>query len=124
MLAVTLLVLSAGVAFFEIACRKLLRRQFAQEYFRTVAEVNCLEFPSLQKAIADSSRPTEYPQLISALRCDFLQLTYLLKHSTDSGRCYTSDDLCLILYFHISYISLTARHWLGLEEPEDVPSSL
>lgn len=111
-----LLVVSTGVAFFKVACRKILRRQFPQEYFRTVAEANCLEFPSLQKAIADSGRPTEYPQLTSAIRYDFLLLTYLLKHSADYDRCYTNEDLCLILYFHFGYISLAARHRLGLAE--------
>lgn len=124
MLAATLLVLSAGVVFFEAACRKLLKQLFVQEYFHPVAEANCLEFPSLQKVIANPSRPTEYPQLTSALRHDFLQLTYLLKHTADSDRCYTNADLCLILYFHFGYVAFAARHWLGLAERDTVMNLL
>ncbi|MGO8790097.1 MAG: hypothetical protein ACLQVL_22305 [Terriglobia bacterium] len=116
--AVLILMVSTGLFFFyfQVACQNILRQRYSQEYFRTIANANCLEFPLVRKAIEDSGAPVEFSRLKMALKCDFLALTYLLKNAANVNQRYTRDERLLILYFRVQFVCLVARHWLRLGE--------
>jgi hypothetical protein len=102
--------------YFQVVCERILRRQFAQEYFRSIVNVNRLEFASVQKAIEDFGSPVEYARLTVTLRCDFLVLTYLLKNATNVNQRCTCTEHLLMFYFRVVFASLAARHWLRWRE--------
>jgi hypothetical protein len=117
-MAALILILSAGLFFFylQAVCQKILRRQFAQEYFQAIVNANRLEFPSIRKALEDFGAPVEYPRLMLTLKCDFLALTYLLKNAANVNQRYSYEERLLILYFKLVFVSLITRHWLRLRE--------
>jgi hypothetical protein len=117
-MATLILILSAGLFFFylQAVCQKILRRQFAQEYFQAIVNANRLEFPSVRKALEDFGAPVEYPRLMLTLKCDFLALTYLLKNAANVNQRYSYEERLLILYFKLVFVSLITRHWLRLRE--------
>jgi hypothetical protein len=117
-MAALILILSAGLFFFylQAVCQKILRRQFAQEYFQAIVNANRLEFPSIRKALEDFDAPVEYPRLMLTLKCDFLALTYLLKNAANVNQRYSYEERLLILYFKLVFVSLITRHWLRLRE--------
>jgi hypothetical protein len=117
-MAALILILSAGLFFFylQAVCQKILRRQFAQEYFQAIVNANRLEFPSVRKALEDFGAPVEYPRLMLTLKCDFLALTYLLKNAANVNQRYSYEERLLILYFKLVFVSLITRHWLRLRE--------
>jgi hypothetical protein len=53
-----ILALSLAMVFFyfQATCQRILRRQFDQEYFRSIANVIRLEFPSLREALDQVQR--------------------------------------------------------------------
>lgn len=113
-MAPLILIVSAGLLcfYFQAACRKILRRQFTQQYFKSIVAANRFEFPAIRKAIEDLGPPLEYSYLTLALKCDFLGLTYLLKNAANVNQRYTREECLLILYFRVLFVSLVARHWL------------
>jgi hypothetical protein len=120
-LATLIVILSTELVYLcylglESTCQRILRRRFGRDYFRPVAHVNRLEFPSLQKALKSSGAELEYSRVAMVLRCDFLSLTYLLKNSANFDERYTFDDLLLILYFRVGFMLFTLRHSFGLRE--------
>ena len=113
-----ILALSAAMVFFyfQATCQRILRRQFDLEYFRSIANANRLEFPSLRKALEESGAPIEYSRLRGALRCDFLALTYLLRNVANSKGRYSNEERLLILYFYTQSLSLAVRRMLKLSD--------
>jgi hypothetical protein len=116
-LAALILILSTALFFFyfQATCQKILRRQFAQDYFQAIVNANRLEFPSVRKAL-DFGAPVDYPRLRLMLKCDFLALTYLLKNAANLNQRYSTEELFLMVYFRMLFFSLFTRHWLRLRE--------
>ena len=117
-MAALILMISTGLFFFYLqsVCQRILRRQFAQEFFQAIVNANRLEFPSVRKAIEEFDSPPEYPRLMLTLKCDFLALTYLLKNAANVDQRYTYEERLLILYFRFVIVSLAVRHWLRMRE--------
>jgi hypothetical protein len=117
-MAALILMVSTGLFFFylQAVCQKILRRQFAQEFFQSIVNANRLEFPSVRKAIEDFGSPVEYPRLTLTLKCDFLALTYLLKNAANINQRYSYEERLLIVYFRLVFASLMVCHWLKLRE--------
>jgi hypothetical protein len=121
-MAALILIISTGLFGFylQTVCQKILRRQFAQEFFQSIVNANRLEFPSVRKAIENLDSPVEYPRLTLTLKCDFLALTYLLKNAANINQRYTYEERLLIVYFKVIFASLITRHWLKLGESSAV----
>ncbi len=117
-----ILIISTGLFGFylQAICQRILRRQFAQEFFQSIVNANRLEFPSVRKSIADLNSPVEYPRLALTLKCDFLALTYLLKNAANINQRYTYEERLLMVYFKVLFASLITRHWLKLSESSAV----
>jgi len=117
-LTALILIMSTGLFFFylQATCQKILKRQFAQEFFQPIVNANRLEFLSVRKALETFNTPVEYQRLTLTLKCDFLALTYLLKNAANVNQRYTSEEKLLIFYFRLLFVSLVARHWLRLRE--------
>ena len=116
--ATLILILSTALFFFylQAVCQKVLRRQFARQYFQSIVHANRLEFPSVRKAIEDFGAPIEYPRLMMTLKCDYLALTYLLKNAANVNQRFTYEERLLIVYFKVVLMALATRHWLRLGE--------
>jgi len=117
-MAALILILSTALLFFylQAVCQRILRRQFDQDYFRSIVNANRLEFPSVRKAVEEFDNSLEYSRLRMMLKCDFLALTYLLKNAANVNQRYSRDELLLIFYFRFVFLSLFTRHWLNLKE--------
>jgi hypothetical protein len=117
-IASLILILSTGLFFYylQAASQRVLRRQFAQEYFQSIVHANRLEFPSVRKALGDFGAPVDYPRLMLTLKCDFLALTYLLKNAANVNQRYSYEERLLMLYFKFVLVSLIARHWFRFRE--------
>ena len=113
-----ILALSLAMVFFyfQATCQRILRRQFDQEYFRSIANVIRLEFPSLREALDQSSASLDYSRLPKALKCDFLALTHLLRNTADAKPGYSKEQRLLILYFRVQFLSLAVRRSLRVGE--------
>ena len=117
-LAALILILSTALFFFyfQATCQRILRRQFDQTYFQSIANVIRLEFPSLRKSLAELGAAVDYSRMPKALRCDFLALTHLLKNTADAKQGYSREQRLLVLYFRIQFLSLAVRRVLGVRE--------
>ncbi len=114
---VILMVLTGLLCFwFQADCRRILARPFAREYFQPIVTVHRFEFLLIRNNSGDFAQPTEFSRVTAALRCDFLGLTYLLKHTANFNQSYTSEELRLILYFRVLHTLLVIRHWLRWRE--------
>lgn len=116
--ASVILIVSTALFFFylQATCQKILRRQFDQEYSHSIVNANRLEFPAVRKAIEEFDAPLDYARLRMTLKCDFLALTYLLKHAANVNQRYSRDERFLILYFRTIFFSLVIRRLLRLKE--------
>lgn len=116
--ACLILIVSTGLFAFYVqtTCQKILGQQFGQEYFQAIVNANRLEFPAVQKAIEEFDAPVEYPRYCTALRCDYLVLTYLLKNAANVKRRYSRDEWFLMLYFRGILWVLPCRHLLRRQE--------
>ena len=121
-MAIMILVLSTALFFFymQSLCQKILRRQFAQEFSKSIVNANRLEFLSIQKTIEELGSPVDYPRLSLTLKCDFLALTYLLKNAANVDQRYTFEERLLIVYFKVIFASLVTKHLLRLGETSTV----
>jgi hypothetical protein len=121
-LAALILILSTALFFFyfQVACQKILRRQFDREYFQSIANANRLEFPSLRKSLEEFGPPVDYPRLRMMLKCDFLALTYLLKNAANVNQRYSNEERLLILYFRWHFLSLAVRRLLKVGEKKAI----
>jgi hypothetical protein len=117
-LAGLVLVLSTALFFFyfQATCQKFLRRQFEQEYFRSIVSANRLEFLSVQNALQQYGAPIDYSRLRMMLKCDFLALTYLLKNAANVSQSYSREERLLMAYFRLVFFSLVTRHVLRMKE--------
>lgn len=117
-IASMILILSTALFlfYFQATCQRILRRQFEQDYFQSIVNANRLEFPSVQKALAEYTGQADYARLRMTLKCDFLALTYLLKNAGNASRRYTGEEKLLLLYFRAVYLVMIARHAIHLEE--------
>ena len=116
--AALILILSTAMFFFyfQVTCQNILRRQFEREYFQSLANANCLEFPSLRKSLEEFGAPVDYSRLRMTLKCDFLALTYLLRNAANVNQRYSNEERLLILYFHWQSLSLAVRRLLKVGE--------
>ena len=121
-LAWLILILSVGIFFFcfQVTCQKILRRQFDQEYFRSVAKVIRLEFPSLRKSLEEFGALVDYSRLPRTLKRDFLALTHLLKNVPNVNQRYSKEEWLLIVYFRWQFLSLAVRHLLKVGEKKAI----
>ncbi len=110
-----ILIMSVALFFFyfQVTCQKVLRREFAHNYFQSVVNVNRLAFPALRNSAENS---TNFASLRTALACDFSALTYLLKHANNVSRGYGLEERLLMVYFRLIFFCLTLRHLLRLRE--------
>ncbi len=115
-LACLILILSTAFLFFYLqsACQKILRQQFERRYFEPVVHANRLEFPAVREGLGAYNAAADYPQLRTMLECDFLALTYLLKHAANFKQSYSLEERLLILYGRLTFLSLRLRHLLRL----------
>ncbi|MGD0128802.1 MAG: hypothetical protein ABSF46_25900 [Terriglobia bacterium] len=118
LMPVAILIVPTGLLcfWFQADCRRILARPFAREYFQPIVIVHRFEFLQIRNSSGDFAQPTEFSRLAAALRCDFLGLTYLLKHTANFNQSYTWEELRLILYFRVLHALLVTRHWLRLHE--------
>ena len=115
--AMILIVFTCLLCFwFQADCRRILARPFAREYFQPIVTAHRFEFLLVRNTSGDFAQPTEFLRKTAALRCDFLGLTYLLKHTANFNQSYTSEELRLILYFKVLFILLVTGHWLRWRE--------
>jgi len=116
--AALILILSTAMFFFyfQVTCQRILRRQFDREYFRSIANANRLEFPSLQESVKVLGAAVDYPRLRMVLKCDFLALTYLLKNAANVSQRYSRDERLLVLYFRYLFLLLSLRRLLRVRE--------
>ena len=116
------LILSLAMVFFyfQATCQKILRRQFDQEYARSIANVIRLEFPSLRESLEEFGAPLDYSRLPKMLKCDFLALTYLLKNVGNAEQRYSNEERLLVLYFRWQLLSLAGRRLVKLGEKKAV----
>jgi hypothetical protein len=117
-LAALILILSTAMLFFyfQATCQRILRRQFDREYFRSIVNAHGLEFLALRKSLGEVGAPFDFSRLRMMLKCDFLALTYLLKHAAGAKRRYSKEERLLILYFHCQLLSLAVRRLLRVGE--------
>jgi hypothetical protein len=117
-LASLILIISTGLFFFyfQVACQKILRRRFEQEYFRAIVNANRLEFPAVRQAAEELEAPVDYARVRMTLKCDYLALTYLLKNAANVNQSYSREERLLIFYFRVLFFSLVVRHFLKLRE--------
>jgi hypothetical protein len=113
-----ILILSLAMVFFgfQVTCQSILRRQFDQEYSRSIVDVIRLEFPCLRDALKKSGASCDYSRLPKALKCDFLALTHLLKNVAGARQGYSKEQRLLILYFRVQFLSLVVRRSLRAGE--------
>ena len=116
MMAAVILILSTALFFFYLqgVCQKILRRQFAQSFWLAIANANGFEFPLIRKSLEESDIIVRYPEVETALRCDFQSLTYLAKNAVNVNQRYTCEERFLILYGKYLLLSLVTRRWLRL----------
>lgn len=117
-LAALILILSTALLFvyLQVACQKILSRQFGQDYFQSIVDANRLEFPSVRKALEELDTSLDYRRMRSMLKCDFLALTYLLKNAANVNQKYSHKERLLMFYFRLVLLSLVTRHFLRLRE--------
>jgi hypothetical protein len=121
-IAALCLMVSTGLMFFflQAVCQRVLRRRFNQEFYPAIVTANRLEFPWVRKAIEDYGTPRDYLRLTTTLKCDFVGLTYLLKHAVNVDQRMTYKEHLLTLYFRVLFVSLVTRRWLRLREDSAV----
>ena len=117
-LAWLILALSLAMFFFyfQATCLKILRRQFDQEYFQSIANVIRLEFPSLRKSLEEFGVPVDYRRLHRTLKSDFFALIYLLKNAANVNQRFSNEERLLLLYFRWQLLSLAVRRVLKAGE--------
>ena len=121
-IASLILIVSTGLFlfYFQTTCQRILRRKFEQEYFQSIVNANRLEFPSVRKALEEFDAPVDYSRYRMTLKCDFLALTYLLKHAANAQQRFTREERLLMIYFRVVYFFMVARHALQLREKSTV----
>ncbi len=109
---------SCGLLFFyfQVLCKRILRREFDRAYFQMTVNSVRLEFASLRKGLEFPTAPLDFAQCRLALQCDLLTLRYLLKHAANFRQTLSWQERLLMFYYRLSSVSFVVRHWLGLNE--------
>ena len=117
-LAIVILILGTAllISYVQFACKTILRREFAHEFFHSVVNANRLEFPFVRKALEEFNVPVEYERFRMQLKCDFLALTYLLKNAGNAKGRFSKEERLLRMYFKGVFFALWIRHRMGLSE--------
>jgi hypothetical protein len=117
-----ILALALAMVFFnfQATCLKILRRQFDQEYFQSIANVIRLEFPSLRKSLEEFGVPVDYRRLRRTLKSDFFALIYLLKNAAIVNQRSSTEVRLLLLYFRWQLLSLAVRRLLRVGEKKTI----
>ena len=113
-----ILVFSSALLIFYMQSvgERILGREFDHEYFRSIVAANRLEFPFVKEAVEQFDVPGDYTRFRMMLRCDFLALTYLLKHTANRRHRYSREDHVLIWNYKLISFLMSARRALGREE--------
>ena len=121
-LAWLILALSLAMVFFyfQATCLKILRRQFDQECFQSIAKVIRLEFPSLRKSLEEFGVPVDYRRLRRTLKSDFFALIYLVKNVAHVNQRFSNEERLLLLYFRWQLLSLAVRRLLKAGETKTI----
>jgi hypothetical protein len=106
--------------YFQATCLKILRRQFDQECFQSIAKVIRLEFPSLRKSLEEFGVPVDYRRLRRTLKSDFFALIYLLKNAANVNQRFSNEERLLLLYFRWQLLSLAVRRLLKAGETKTI----
>ncbi len=115
--ALILIVSTALLGFyFQVTCQKILRHRFDKNYFQSIVNANCLEFPAVQKAVEEFDVPLDFARLRLTLQCDYLALTYLLKNAANLKQGFSREERLLMVYFRFLFWSLVCRHRLRLRK--------
>lgn len=116
--ATLILILSVAmfIYYFQVICQTILRREFDREYFWCIVNANRLEFLTMRQAIKSPGKQPSFEWFRQGLRCDFLALTYLLKHSPGARQGYSREARVLTVYFRIVYLFMLACHVFRLGE--------
>lgn len=99
--AAMVLIVSTALFFFYLqsTCERVLRRQFDRDYFKDIAQVCRLGFPSLRLALEGRDAPLDYASACVKLRVDFAVLSSLKDAAHLGGRPCLGERL-LRPYFH------------------------
>jgi len=121
-LAWLILALSLAMVFFyfQATCLKILRRQFDQECFQSIAKVIRLEFPSLRKSLEEFGVPVDYRRLRRTLKSDFFALIYLVKNVAHVNQRFSNEERLSLLYFRWQLLSLALRSQLKAGEKKAI----
>ncbi len=113
-----ILVFSSALLIFYMQSvgERILGREFDREYFRSIVAANRLEFPFVKEAVEQFDVPGDYTRFRMMLRCDFLALTYLLKHTANRRHRYSLEDRVLIWNYKLISFLMSVRRALGREE--------
>ena len=117
-IAALILIISTGMFLFYVhaICQRILRREFNKDYYLAIVNANRLEFPAVRRAAEALEAPLDFARVRLTLRCDYLALTYLLRHAINVNRRYTRQEWLLVVYFHAILLLLDLCHKLGLGE--------
>lgn len=117
-LAAMILIISTGLflTYFQATCERVLRREFADSYFLSIVNANRLGFLSVRNASEEPAGLADYARLRTILKCDYQELTYLLKTALNVKVQFAPAELMLTAYFRMMLFSLALRHLLGLQE--------
>jgi hypothetical protein len=78
-----------------------------------IAEMNRLEFPLVRQALETSTHTNDYGRLMSALKHDFLTLTYLLRFAaTINVGQYSRQEQLLVMDFHLMRLLCVVGRWV------------
>jgi hypothetical protein len=115
--AATVLIVSAALFFFYLqsTCEKVLRHQFDQEYFQSIAGVCQLEFPALRLAMDRHHTPSDYASVCAKLRADFCVISSMRDTADLNGRPRFGERL-LDAYFHAILFCLPLLRAVGAGE--------
>lgn len=105
--------------YFQATCERVLRREFDRPYFLDVIKAIRLEFPLLRQELAENT-PLRFSEVHLVLRCDFVALEYLLKHSDRKANPLSVSEKLLILYCRFLLFSMPVRHAFKLREKQAV----
>ena len=119
--SVLILVFSIALFFFYIQafCERALKREFSHPYFQDIINAIQLEFPRLQDGFA-ANGSVDYLEVRSALKCDFITLSYLLENSDSTHQRFSWKERVLVLYFRFLLFCLPFRYTFKLHEREAV----
>ena len=90
MILATLLLMLTIMMFvcFQVACPKILHRQFDREYSQAVITATGLEFRALRRSLGEFNASLDYRRVVGTLKCDYFALCYLLRNGASRNRQY------------------------------------